>query len=377
MLHYFFLFLLALSCLIAEDNQTDSNLSDSNQTFVSAIAEPAPLKTNIAYLKHTPLRSPVYYHQVLQLHYNLLLVDQTFSEFSATFLENPGMKILERPDDWNMSNETTFKMPLYLKVTDQNFTLPTLRVKMYYGDTDYRIQNIVPEKETTAIELVGSEHFCGVMAKDFQLKKTKATTYDKRHNLMVLNIQAHYSNLDDFSLSRYERQGIESHEHSWPQSEIIYFAIIPKELQQFTLEYFDLESRGFKTIRIPNIIQDERISTQSDIRPKKTYQLYKIASLSLFIVIFGILFIFHRRTIHAVIMLVFIVLLAYLLIPQKVLELKKGASLHLLPSPKSTVFYIPPHNIKAKELMRRHGYIKIHLPNDKIGWVKESDVLPD
>jgi hypothetical protein len=58
--------------------------------------------------------------------------------------------------------------------------------------------------------------------------------------------------------------------------------------------------------------------------------------------------------------------------PMSKIVLQKGVKLRILPTKNSTIFYITQEQTTADKLLVRDGYIKILLPNKKIGWIDEN-----
>lgn len=326
------------------------------------------------YLTPPTLPENLYVGQVLQLDYRLLLLDEGFSEFQADFTPGIGLQMLTTPTKWSMADDTSFTTSFFAKVTAEELQLPPLNVTLYRNDRATESQQFADDKLHHAITLKGNEHFSGIVAQELQLNNHKCTTYDNHTNLIVLEMGARYANLGDINLSRYANQGIETLEQSWPESSIIFFSVIPKNLPYLQLEYFSLPKKEFIPLRIPNIIEDDKISTQSDLRPKQTYQLYKIGLLLLLMVAALLLYFFKRRLWYLIIAFAATIALAYLVLPQKELRIKEGSAIHLLPTPQSTVFFITAYDMHAVEMMQRGDYYKVLLPNDKIGWIHRDDL---
>jgi hypothetical protein len=58
--------------------------------------------------------------------------------------------------------------------------------------------------------------------------------------------------------------------------------------------------------------------------------------------------------------------------PLNSIKIDKGAEIKILPTEKSTIFYITNRTIYAQKLDSKDSYTKILLPNGKIGWIYGS-----
>ena len=202
----------------------------------------------------------------------------------------------------------------------------------------------------------------------------KITSYDSQNNLVVLQIQGNMANLFDFHLAAYSQQGIESKSGDYKESVIFYYVIVPKSLDVLSFDYFNIQCKKYVVLQVENLSQDDRISTQSDIKPKNTLQIYKIfAAIFLAIVFFGLYF-YKRKIIFLILGICVLAVLFYLLSIKTAVSLKPNAEIRIQPTFNSTIILQTKDVIEVKILADRHGYYKVLLEDERIGWVKEDDI---
>ncbi|MCF6172776.1 MAG: sulfite exporter TauE/SafE family protein [Campylobacteraceae bacterium] len=182
------------------------------------------------------------------------------------------------------------------------------------------------------------------------------------------------SNLKDFKLSWVKRDGIDSQFNNTPIYKIYYYAIIPKYTKKFIFTYFNTKTNSFVKKKIDIVIDSDEVSTQSDLNPKdSTFSIYK--NITFGIIFFILLYILLKRR-RLVYLLFLILLVVYYFIgtnPLNSIKIPINTQVQILPTKHSTIFYITPRVLYVQKIMTRRNFIKIILPNGKIGWIKEQN----
>lgn len=327
------------------------------------------------YLSLETKESTFYKGQLVPLDYKLLVLSELEPNIQTQFTDARNLTILNPQNPWTKSDENTWTNRYYAYIRDTTFTLPTIITKIQIGA--YEEQDILSPKDLSAVELRGSDIFSGIIAESFKVLNHKANTYDRENNILVMEAKAQMGRIDHFQVPLHGRQGIESSTLEAPESTMIYYVILPKSDDFFIFEYFDSNLGRFETVKVPNIAKDDPVSTQSDIRPKRTLQLSQLALMAA-VVLFGIvMFAIRRKSYFLIIALLAGAYLGYLLIPQKVVKIRGEAPIRILPSSHSTNFFSSPYSQSATVLGSKHGYYKIELIDGQIGWVRKDNVLKD
>ena len=103
-------------------------------------------------------------------------------------------------------------------------------------------------------------------------------------------------------------------------------------------------------------------------------QIYKIlAAILLAIVFFGLYF-YKRKIIFLILGICVLAVLFYLLSIKTAVSLKPNAEIRIQPTFNSTIILKTKDVIEVKILADRHGYYKVLLEDERIGWVKEDDI---
>ncbi len=225
------------------------------------------------------------------------------------------------------------------------------------------------------VTLNPKKNFSNIIANSFELVEYKTTNYDNNHNIIVFVATAQNCNIDEISFNGVYKQGIESVTSSYFDSRITYYVVIREDIENFTFSYFDLTKNRFIRINIPIIVDDDSVTTQSDIKPKdQSHEILKM-KIAAGVALVGFVFILWRRKyIYLILILIPLIYIVYLSIPEKEICIKSGSQIHLLPVDNGTIFETTTSKLYLQKEGSTKTFVKVKLQNEKIGWVKNEDI---
>jgi len=338
------------------------------------------IKAKNLYISSQELTKQIYKNQILKVDYNALILSGSVTNIKTEFSNYANIEILNKSSSWRIENGDNYKNSFYFLIKDLNVKLPDIKVIVESNSVD-SLKQIDSEKldgnSYKAINLDSkSAKFSKVLAEELILKSYKIDRYDNLTNIVVIELGGVVANLDKFSLKFAQKEGIESKKIGFPNSEIIYFAVIPNNLEAFEFEYFSLKNSSFEKISIPNIPQTELVSTQSDIKPKDSgIVVYKIVIISIITVLFLLFYLYQKKIIYLILALATIFSISFISIKHSTVTIKSGSEIYLLPTPNSTILEITAENIDVEELIIKDSYTKIILKDERIGWVKNENII--
>ncbi|QOP46199.1 hypothetical protein [Sulfurimonas paralvinellae] len=294
-----------------------------------------------------------------------------FNDVEYTFSDHPGLKIL---DETPIREERGkfFYDTFHMQVTGSHARLPDIEASIVASD-EYNATK-VPGEELNVITLNPKKNFSNIIANDLQLQEYKTTSYDNHHNIVVFVATAKNCDIKAMHFNNVYKQGMESVTESYDDSKITYFVVIDKRLEYFTFSYFNLLKNNYDQISIPIIVDDDSVTTQSDLKPRDqshdTIKMY----IALAISILGfIIILFKQKYIYLILIIIPLGYTLYLSIPAKEVCIKKGSSIYLLPVENGTVFETTPKEYHLTKEGSVENFTKVKLQNQKIGWVKNED----
>ncbi|MBD5166005.1 MAG: SH3 domain-containing protein [Helicobacter sp.] len=319
----------------------------------------------------------LYVHQIIPLELKLLVLTD-YSTIKTEFVfennvQEASVEILNPNENWSLNAEdSSLRNTYYLKIKQPNYTIPQVKVSVNTseGEAGESTQSI----SGRAIKLDRKGSFSQVLAEDLRILDTKITNYDTHNNLAVFQFQSTMGNLFDFHLASYTQQGIESKSGDYKQSVAFYYAIVPKDLNTIRFDYFNVKTSKYTELQVENIAIEDRVSTQSDIKPKNNYQFFKIASMVFFAIVFFGLYLYKRKLIFVLLGVIALGMLLYFLTLKTSATLKANVSLRIQPTFNSTIILTTQEPMRVEILAQRSNYYKVLLEDDRIGWVKRDDL---
>ena len=343
----------------------DENVSEKN----------APSAQKVLYLSYINIPKRVIKGEIFSVTIKTVSVISDFEDIEYTLSDAQGVAILNDGIPYRKEKSRFFLDTFYFQATGTNVRLPdiTATLKDYFGTT-YQPTTLAG-KRIEAIALNPRDDFCNIIAKDFVIKHYKTTSYDDRHNIVVFIAEAKQTFLKDFHLQNVIKQGFESLSDAIESSRMTYYAVIDKKEENLHFSYFNIRKNDYITLNIPIIVDDDSVATQSDLKPKddskKRFKLF----VAVAVVFLGIVLLIWRRRVIYIFMIILPGIYAiYLMIPTKQVCIKKESKIRILPLENSTVFEVTQRELRLNKIGSSEGFVKIELPNRKIGWVKNEDL---
>ncbi len=342
---------------------------ESNETNSNTIGQ---AKAQSIFLSYEETPSKIYVGELFAIKVKAIIANDDFEEITNTFQDSQNIEIINPDAKWQWFSDNIFYNTFYMKANDINSKLPTLNLNIYKDS--YKIDSGKLKGPTpNIIKLNETKYFSGVIAKSLKIKKNKTTHFDDKNFIVVLEIEAQQANLKDFSLKWVTRDGIDSSSSNLPYFKIFYYAIVPNYTKNFIFTYFNSVNNKFEKFSIPIVVTDDKISTQIDLNPaQSSLRIYKDGAYGFIGLILILLFIRRKKKAYIIFLIVLIGLFIYDKNPLNSVKIDKGSNIKILPTKKSTIFYTTQRTLYAQKLNERDNYIKILLPNGKIGWINDS-----
>ena len=325
----------------------------------------------VIYLSYDEIPQRVIKGEIFPITLKALSTVRDFDDISYEFSNHSGLKILTDFPERIQKGKYLYDT-FYVKATSKWTKLPDVNASLI-ASREYN-STFISGDRLNVITLNPKKNFSNIIANNFELVEYKTTSYDNKHNIIVFVATATNSDISTLKFNNVYKQGIESISESHLNSRVTYFLVIDKQLENFTFSYFNLLKNHFKTLTIPIIVNEDSVTTQTDLKPKdQSKERIKMAIAGV-ITFIGLLFIIWRKKyIYLFLTLIPLIYIGYLSIPEEEICIKAGSKIRLLPVENGTIF----ETTDAQALFLKEGsvknFIKVQLKNEKIGWVKNED----
>lgn len=325
----------------------------------------------VIYLNYDETPSRVIKGEIFTATLKALSTVKNFDDIKYDFSNYSGLTIL---DDTPIREQKGkfFYDTFHMLVTGNSAKLPDVEASIV-ADQDYNTTKI-DGQQLNVITLNPQNNFSNIIANNFQLQEYKTTSYDNEHNIIVFMASANNCNIKAMHFSNVYKQGIESNTASYDDSKITYFVVIDKRLENFSFSYFNILKNNYELVNIPIIVDDDSVTTQSDLKPTDQSHNQLKMYIALAVSLVGFIFIiFRQKYIYLILILIPLAYTLYLSTPEQEVCIKQGANIYLLPVDNGTIF----EKTEAKTQLPKEGsvqnFVKVKLQNNKIGWVKNED----
>jgi len=360
MKQFFTLLLLSLALLVpAFAAEESAFLGHSKSLFLS--------------VEETP--SKVYVGQVFSIKLKAIVANDKIDGLGNTFSSATGVDVLNPQNPWERSRDNTYYNTFYFKINSKTAVMPRLSVSLVERQEALESE-IITLNTPQLIQLKADPFFSNVITQSLTINKYKTTTFDAKNVIIVLEIEATAANLKDFKLSGIAKSGIDSFSDNGTSQKIYYYAILPNYQKSFDFTYFDLGSNKFNKITLPMSIESDEVSTQLGLNPKESiFEFYKTVGYGILSFIFFIILLKRRKWYYFVLSLIFLALFFLDQNPLNNAKLKSNSTIMILPMERSTVFFTSDKILDIEKLGERDNYIKILLPDGKIGWTDRENII--
>ena len=326
------------------------------------------------YLSYKKVPNQAYKNQKIEVIVKALITTNNFDTLSTSFSDSSNASVLNPNSPWRKVSNDTYENSYYFKIKQGNFRLPNISVKLLSNGSTIDVSDLSSPTLRYSDIGTGDTRFSGIIADKFVLKAYKTKQYNNKEALTIVDIDAINSNLEDFKIKDVEEQGVSAIKENNEKQNLVYYFVTPIYKKKIIITYYNTKTKSLKDFTIPLLLQNELVSTQTDLNPNdSSFEKYKKIASTAFFILFLILFILKRKKIFLYISLILLVISIIYFLPNSTGIVKKDSFVYILPTKNSTIFFKLENDQKVEILEKKNGFIKIlGKENDFIGWIKEE-----
>lgn len=322
-------------------------------------------------LSHAKIPSRLYVGEIFPLTLKLTPTDIASGNIEYTLQGEEGISIFSQTPARSIKSDGVYDT-FYFLVTSSSVRLPDISATT---SSNGAVSNTLMGSTLGTTPLNAPASYANVLADSFKVTGYKTTAYDQESNIVVFSVKATRCNIASFNLVKATKQGFESKAPNVSESSMTYYAIIPNSEQTLEFSIFNLKKNRYESISIPIVVDDDTVSTQSDLSPTDSQHTeLKVGAAAIIAVIFIALFYWRRSKwlLYASVLPLFYVV--YALLPNSNVCVKKDSPVYLLPIKNGTIFEMTmeEESLEAENVVGE--FTKIHLTNNTVGWVHEKDL---
>jgi hypothetical protein len=335
---------------------------------------PEPVVQKVLYLSYAEVPDRVFKGEIFPVTVKTLSTIRTFDAITYAFKRGQGIKLLSSEPE-RKTEGPYFMDTFYFLATGQVIRTPDIHATLLVGDDRGERDTTLSGKRVESVVLNPSREYAHILADSFRVDESKTNRYNDEYNILVFQATAEHCHLESFSLNNIKKQGFESIEPAIDTSSMTYYAIIPRKLESLKFSYFNLKSGRFENISIPIVVDEDTVSTQSDLKPvEHRHTLLKIAAASAIGLLGFILLLVYRKWWYLPLLIAPGLYIAYIAVPAEDVCVKEESPIYLLPMENGTVFKMTQTRRIYEVQGSTEEYTKIKLDDNKIGWVKNEDL---
>ena len=330
------------------------------------------------YLEYSSYPKRVFTGQKFEIKLKAMIFKEvdSYNKIVTTFTEEKNIEILTKDIVWVKNESSEYITTIIYKVFTNTFILP--RITLSFAKDEEIVDFISVNSPKIKYEeiAVRQDLFSNVIAKDLEVFTAKTKQYTNNVLHTTINIKAKKSNLEDFRLNEYgDDQAINSLTGLYSAQNLYYYVMIPSHIKEIKFTYYNTNTKDFVMITIPIMLDEELISTQTELNPyNSSLLIYKEVFSGVLLLVSILLFILRRNNIYLILMLICIIVFTYLFIPNKKILLPKDIQVYILPTNNSTIFKTLNSKYIVETVNETNDFVKVLFDNERVGWIKKNDI---
>lgn len=354
-----------------QGTEQPQDVADTEQGAIDTLFSNAAENTATILLEHTKIPLHLYVGEIFPLTIKLTPTDIASGNIEYTLQNEEGIRIFSQTPHRSVKEDGVYDT-FYFLVQSGTLRFPDITATV---TSTGAVSSTLTGTSLNASTLNPPSTYANVLADSFKLVGYKTTSYNQESNIVVFTVKATRCNIATFSLQNALKQGFESKLPNVGESQMTYYAIIPNTEQTLDFTIFNLRKNRYESISIPIVVDDDTVSTQSDLSPTDSrHTELKVGAAAILGILLISLYYWRRWRGYLIASVLPLFYVVYALLPNSNVCVKKGSPIYLLPIKNGTTFdmTVQEENLEAEKTVGE--FTKIHLGDNKVGWVHERDL---
>lgn len=289
------------------------------------------------------------------------------------------LQILNNNFEWVDIGNSKYKATIWAVIKNSSDSNISLKLTLDKNGEFYQSAFISPQLPKINL-LNPNSNFSQIVADDLRILKYKTSHFDDKNYIMVVELMLKNGDLSLFRLNNKNiiKQGVDSIKGTYVSQSAFYFVTFDPTLKNLDFNYYNKLSKKFESFSLKVEVEGDELSTQIGLNPQESdFEFYKDLSIYALILFFAAMFVWKKKYYFLVLSVLFLACAVYDYNPFGVATLKANSNIRIIPTEKSTIFYITNQNENVKILATKDEYKKIITKDGLIGWVKGENLFKD
>lgn len=347
---------------------SDSDPQSSNTTEVNDLFSgvSAGLKTEF-----TAIPQRAYIGEIISVTVKLSPVDLASGNIEYTLQNEEGIRVFSDTPRRSVKDDGVYDT-FYFLVQSSSVRLPDITATL---TSTGESSGVLSGSTLSASPLNPPSSFANILADKFEIINYKTTPYNNESNVVIFTAKASRCDIGSFRLPDAIKQGFESKISNVGESQMTFYVIIPDSEETLSFSYFNLKKQRYESLVIPIIVDDDTVSTQSDLSPTDArHTELKVTVAVISVALLFALFYWRRKKWYLYVSALPMFYLLYVLLPNQEVCIKKDTPVYLLPINHGTIFEMTLEEEHLEAEKEVGDFLKVHLKDDQIGWVNKRDL---
>jgi hypothetical protein len=355
------------STVVEEIPNAEQPPASEIDTLFSGVSSSAGLTLQFSNLPTRP-----YVGEIIALSVKLTPVDIASGNLEYTLQNEEGIRIFSDTPRRSVKEDGVYDT-FYFLVQSSSIRFPDITATLTSSGATSETLVGTTLSATTLSPPTG---FANILADKFEVVNYKTTPYNNESNVVIFTVKASRCNISDFTIPNAIKQGFESKRSNVGESQMTYYVIIPNNEQSLSFSYFNLSKQRYESLTIPIVVDDDTVSTgQSDLSPTDArHTELKVGAAAVTVLILFGLFYWRRQKWYLYTAAAPMFYILYAVLPNQNICVKKDAPIYLLPIKNGTIFEMTLQEEHLEAEKEVGDFVKVHLSDDKVGWVNKRDL---
>lgn len=351
---------------VAPTDEVNLNLKDEQ---IYEKVEPAKINLSTSNIPKNVLQNEIFSFDVIAD-----ISDNVDIALHTDITTSSNLEILNPNFEWSDIGNNKYKATIWSVIKSATNSNLNIKLTLDKNGEFFQSASISPKLPKITI-LNSNSKFSQIVADDLKILKYKTSHFDDKNYIMVVEARVKNGDLSLFHLNNRHiiKQGVDSIKGDYSNQSAFYFVTFDPSLKSLDFNYYNTKTKTFENFSLNVEVEADEVSTQIGLNPQESeFKFYQDIATYAMILFFLAMFIWRRKYYMLVLSVLFMAFAIYNYNPFGMATLRANTNVQIIPTDRSTVFYVTKDKESVKILGNKDNYKKILTKDGQIGWVRSE-----